>query len=129
MTQLPIDSLQRGVNVIGDINSGTGLGEAARSLVQAMLRQAVPIHYMPLNYGANTLSPIVDSGQYPLNLLLYNINVFQNLSPQQKQNLLRGRYTMAHWYWELATLNEPLKPLLDEVDEIWAPSRFCQESM
>lgn len=129
MTQSLKNPLHRGVNVIGDINSGTGLGEAARSLVQAMLKKAVPIHYTPFNYRADALSPVTDSGKYPLNLLLYNINAFRSLSPQQKQNMLQGRYTMAHWYWELATLNEPLKPLLDEVDEIWAPSRFCQKSM
>jgi glycosyltransferase involved in cell wall biosynthesis len=124
-----------GLNLIGDIKTGTGLGEAGRSLARAVLDLGIPAELLPLAHAkpwvvrAALAHPIPASRAHPANLLLYNINAFSRLEPAERQRLLGGRYTIAHWYWELSRPGETFRPLLDEVDEIWAPTRFCAECL
>jgi glycosyltransferase involved in cell wall biosynthesis len=42
--------------------------------------------------------------------------------------LLANRYRIGYWFWELSHFPLEFARAFDDVDEVWAPSRFCAEA-
>lgn len=126
-----------GVNFIGDLSLAAGLGEAASKLFEATRRQGIPVSYTELKYQfTRTIGPthsgleVLPRGiNYPINILAYNQHELIGLPPEQVRQILRNRYTIAYWFWEMPKIPKRFEPAFDLVDEIWTASRYVQASM
>lgn len=119
-----------GVNIFGFLDSESGVGEAARSLVRAA--EAAHIPHALIN---STLAPhrrretayvrrFSTSNPYATNVIAIYGDVFAHAVRNFGQEAFEGRRTIAYWAWELETLPKSWAKLLRHVDEVWCPSNF-----
>jgi glycosyltransferase involved in cell wall biosynthesis len=125
-----------GVNFIADLHGDGSLSEIARSTLDAIRTQAVPFTYSEVLYPyqmyrtAEVKYPRfigLPSGQpYPVNLLNYNLHIFETLSPERLAELTQGKYTIGNWVWEMPQIPEAWLPHFERIEEAWVPSSFTQ---
>lgn len=120
-----------GINLIGPIESTTGLGQSCRLVAQMIGHSKVPVSihaYNPLNSRKS------DSGLQNIHAkdLLYNINVIHINAQEMPLSYVQlgrsvwdGRYNIAFWLWESEHFPPEWLPALNLVDEIWTPSDFA----
>jgi glycosyltransferase involved in cell wall biosynthesis len=117
----------RGVNLIGDINSGTGLGESCRILAEALRSTREKLAIIPFPPNSR---PKADSRP------LYDLNII-HIAPQNLSSALRrlgrgvwdGRYNIAFWLWELEKFPAAWRPAFGLFNEIWTPSEFISRAI
>lgn len=124
-----------GLNFIGDLHGSSGLCEAARNTLDAVIAAGIPTSHVELSYNdqrdlhvGSRYDHLQKNPVYPVNLVYYNINMFPRLSEPSLAQLTNGKYTGAFWVWELPELPSSLWPQMDRVDEIWTASRYVQET-
>ena len=125
------------VNVLGDWRATTGLAEAARRSVSAMVATGarVSLHTrenpevprsasrFPAALKGLEGGRIGDIDVWYLNVHEFNIVPDSDLRPGAEP-----RYVVGSWAWELPRLAHIFEPQLERVDEIWVPSRFTAEA-
>lgn len=125
-----------GLNLIGPIDCGTGLGQSCR-LVERVIRQT-GISYMIYNYSQNTEHHVTIDGYRDLieTELKYSINLW-HVAPSDfaeayiamGKEAFDGRYNIAFWLWELEDFPDEWVPYMHLLDEIWTPSEFISRSI
>ena len=129
------EDVQLDVNVIGDFDSSTGLAEAARRQVEALVHARVGVQVVPVDLDApkskNRRSPLVHAlprGRgADIDIHYENTNVFSALPDNVVHPPGRPRsYTIASWYWELPELPWDFIPSVLKVDEIWVAAEYVQ---
>lgn len=127
--------VQLDVNVIGDFDSSTGLAEAARRQVEALVHARVGVEVVPVDLDApkskNRTSPLIQKlprGRgADIDIHYENTNVFSALPDNVVHPPDRPRsYTIASWYWELPELPWDFIPSVLKVDEIWVAAEYVQ---
>jgi glycosyltransferase involved in cell wall biosynthesis len=127
-----------GVNVIGDLDAASGLGEATCSLVTAFARRGIPTSLVELPYTEerrtkgvlpSLLASLPRGSDHPINLLAYNVNVMHTVGIERLRDLTGGKYTIAYWFWELSRVPEFWVKEFDRVDEIWVTSNSARDSL
>jgi glycosyltransferase involved in cell wall biosynthesis len=124
---------QMGVNVIGYFEAEFGMGQYARRLFEEL--QAADIPTTPLLLRSRGIrstepAPFVDPisadkwSTHSVNLVVVNADDFPTWAATDGRSLIRDRYTIGVWAWELETFPSSLHDAFDYVDEIWAISRF-----
>ena len=130
------DRFESGINLIGPIDSATGLGQSFR-LVERVVRQTGE-PYLIYNYQQNTENRI-DISEYQDKIqtsLKYSINLW-HISPTELaeafsikgKKAFDGHYNIAFWLWELEDFPDEWVPYISLLDEIWTPSEFISESI
>ena len=121
-----------GVNVIGFFRAEFGQGEAARRLVAALDRAGVPVRTVTYDRIPHRQSHPFEErsadGYYPTNIVCLNAEHLLYFT-QGNRELLRGRYSVALWFWETNRFPRQLRPALDFVDEVWVASPFVAEAI
>lgn len=125
-----------GVNLIGDIQAGTGLGQSMR-MVADMLEQAevpfvvrqmdVPGHIE--HYESKWNYKLALKGRYGINLIHINNSIWKKNYNKIPFKELNGRYNIAFWLWELEEFPKEWISCIDTVDEIWTPSEFVSRGI
>jgi len=115
-----------GVNLYGFLTSVSGLGTASRSVNKAIEVSGLPVAVFDLPNWEHAAQggTGVTRGPYRTNLLFQNSDVLPRFAQAYGQELLRGRYNIAHCVWELPSLRSDWAENLRFVDEIWTPSEF-----
>ena len=125
--------LQFGVNVIGYLRSVLGVGEVARCAIAALDAAEIPVLPVRLSPPA-TLDdlPFADvpwsRASFPINLVCANAELMPALA-DDPSGIMRGRYSIGWWWWEVASFPEPLLKSFEHVDEVWAGSAFVAETL
>lgn len=119
------------VNAIGSFTTTTGIAEAARRAVRALVHAGVRVAVDDRYNGApegRSLDPELDvvtgCRPYPIDLCFLNINediVALAGAPG------RSTYTVGVWWWELPTVPAEFAARFDLVDEVWAGSSFTAQ--
>ncbi len=123
-----------GVNVIGLLGTHLGLGEAARQLLAALDAAGVPTRVWEYDTSE---SPRLQGGPtalprgpwYAVNLLCLNPPELRHFQEHLGRSLIRNRHNIGIWAWETETAPRSWLRSAELVDEVWAPSRFVQESL
>lgn len=124
-----------GLNVLGNLASEKGLGEAVRCLVRAARAAGVPValHDLP-DPGAGNAVPDLrpGAGGFPYAVNLFSVN--PDALPWLCHNLdLRaataGRYTIGYWFWELPEFPAAWADRFAVVDEVWVGSSYTQDAV
>ena len=125
-----------GVNFFGDLTGNGSLSELARTTLLTLQRRGLPVTYTELLYPAGLYhtEPMPDpllanlpiGSHYPVNVVCYNLHMFETLSPERLRELMQGKYTITNWVWEMPEVPTAWFPLFERVHEIWSPSTFVQ---
>jgi glycosyltransferase involved in cell wall biosynthesis/SAM-dependent methyltransferase len=123
-----------GVNIAGYVRAELGTGEGARLTVAAVKAAGIP--YAVIDYGEPTFSrqqhPFDDFGSavpsYDVNVLAVNADMTPRFARDHPE-VLRGRYTIGVWAWEVESFPDEMASAERFVDEIWAISRFAADAI
>lgn len=124
-----------GANLIGYAKGVLGMGEHVRMTAEALTQ--TDAQYGVYNFSVGVLNrqssdytnvyPQVTTNEFKTNIFHINadqmLNAYTNLGP----HFFRGRYNIGYWAWELPNCPKEWIPVIQMVDEIWAPSRFIQQ--
>jgi glycosyltransferase involved in cell wall biosynthesis len=122
-----------GLNVIGWSTAPTGVGEACRGTLVALESAGLGYALWPLDGRADGAPGAVATGEghgLPFEVSLYHVNadMMETIQARLPHALTRGRHRIGYWFWELSHFPLALAHAFRHVDEVWAPTRFCQEA-
>lgn len=127
--------LPRGVNVVGQFRSESGIGEAARAVVAALdavdipVLPALPIESSPSRQGVPYEVAPLSRARFPVTLSLltaYETPPFLEAAPPW---LLQGRAFVGLWWWEVELLPDFMATAFQHVDAVWAGTRHVQDAL
>lgn len=121
--------------MIGLLTSSAGLGRAARLLTDELRRldYQVRCRDVTLCFRSESDIPYAGSATFESRNQIGNSGVAIVVLPPPQflaalafvgSGLIRNRYVIAYWVWELAKMPDSWKASLPYVDEVWVPSRF-----
>ena len=131
-----------GVNAVGYLRGGLGLGQAARLYVAALHAAGVPVRTttvdveLPSVVAADGQRARVKTthfadlhveGELPFNLVCVNAPELPALYESLGAEFFESRYTIGVWAWEVDVVPPSWNPAFGLVDEIWVYSRYVQE--
>lgn len=126
----------KGINLIGDIQAETGLGQSMRLLAQVLEKCEIPFTVKQIDSpGGLKLDDnrwkdkISEELKYSVNLLHINPNIWAQTYNRLSNEILDHRYNIAYWLWELEDFPEEWSDCIKTVDEIWTPSEFVSKSI
>ena len=124
-----------GLNLVGYFRGEFSIGECARAFAQATLRNGPQVAL--LNFAAGPTDRMSDRRfdqflaprpVYPVNLCFVNADqtpvLFDHLG-----SVLRNRYNIGYWFWELEKFPAAWQEALSLVDEVWVGSTFVQHAV
>ena len=123
-----------GINLIGDIQAETGLGQSMRILAGILEKSRIPFVILQVDQLGQLVHDIhtwdhkiSEKAVYQTNLIHINTSDWAECYMKLPKEVLDKRYNIAYWLWELEEFPKKWVPCMDTVDEIWAPSEFiCQ---
>jgi glycosyltransferase involved in cell wall biosynthesis len=121
------------MSVIGWATAPTGVGEACRGSLAALDRAGIPRALWVLDGradGAPGAASEMERQGLPYDPLLFHVNadMMETVLGRIPSALHLGRHRIGYWFWELAHFPLGLAGAFRCVDEVWAPTRFCQEA-
>jgi len=131
-----------GVNVVGYLRGGLGLGQAARLYVEALNAAGVPVRTttveVPLpdvvgpdgrraEIKTTDFADLHVDGELPFNLICVNAPELPAFHPQLGPEFFKDRYTIGVWAWEVDAVPRSWDAAFALVDEIWVYSHYVQE--
>ena len=134
MTVAPAAGEPLRVNVIGDFESTTGLAEAGRRQVEAMVQAGIGVQVVPVdlhapkarNRRSEVIAALPQGRDAVVDVHYENTNVFSALDSDVVRPPGKQVYTIASWYWELPELPWDFIPSVEKVDEIWVAAEYVQ---
>jgi glycosyltransferase involved in cell wall biosynthesis len=132
----PIEFGYRGVNAIGNWAAATGLAEAARRAVEAIIATGTPVAVEDFATGVpedpGRLSSIISARPtgraFSTDLYFLNINELQLVTDAYMRDGESNRYKIGFWYWELPTVPLNFAHQLRRLDEVWVASEYVRQS-
>ena len=124
-----------GINVGGYLRSELGIGEVARSLIQALDRRGIPLlplhgRLVPASRQGHSFAYLDTSAAgFPVNLICVNADHLAAFLADAGTEFSDGRYNVGFWWWEVPTLPEQSRAALDLVDEIWVGSKYVANAL
>lgn len=116
----------RGLAVAGELESATGLGEAARNLAAGARALGVGGHSVTMGVGRAPQGAIPKEAAL---LLAVNAPSLPLMLARAEKDLLRGRRIIGAWAWELPIVPQSWAVGRRYVHEIWAPSPFVAQAL
>ena len=131
-----------GVNAVGYLRGGLGLGQAARLYVKALDAAGVPVRTTTVDVnlpdvvgpdGRRVQVKTLDfadlhvEGELPFNLVCVNAPELPALYQSLGAEFFEDRYTIGVWAWEVDVVPPSWDRAFGLVDEIWVYSRYVQE--
>ncbi len=131
-----------GVNAVGYLRGGLGLGQAARLYVQALHEAGVPVRTTTLDValpdvvapdGSRAQIKTTDfadlhvEGELPFNLICVNAPELPAFHRELGEDFFKDRYTIGVWAWEVDVVPPSWDRAFALVDEIWVYSRYVRE--
>lgn len=125
--------LKNGVNVVGFLRAEFGLGEVARASVRALSAVDHPVAALnlddvPHRQSDRSIRLEAEPERFPFTLVHMNPPELQRVRAKF-EHLLRDRYVIGYWAWELERLPEDWREALVGVNEIWTCSRFSAAAL
>jgi hypothetical protein len=133
-TSIPMRKLS-GVNLFGFAEGMLGIGEDVRALAKALQQSGIPIAVCNIALSeryaktdrSNLASFFVDRPVFPTNIFCVTAFETERARICRGPYLFAGRYNIGYWPWELSRIPPYWRHVFDNVDEIWAMSRFLAD--
>jgi len=125
-----------GVNAIGNWSAATGLAEAGRRAVAALLDAGVAVSSEHFATDVPSAAHRTSDQQaapylgrcYDTDLYFLNIHEMELVSDGYLEDEPHNRYRVGSWYWELPNVPERFAKQLRRLDEVWVASEFVKKS-
>jgi hypothetical protein len=117
-----------GVNVVGLLSSGTGMGAQVRGYRAALERLGVPVALIDVSDLSESGRAVV-SGANDVNLVCCDVASHFAVWSHLGAEFFRGRYNIGLWSWELPSFPEKWLDRFCYYDEIWAPTAFVASAI
>jgi len=127
---------QQGAALVGYARGELGMGEHVRMTAAAMEAEGVPIGIV--NVSENVLARQEDrrfdhllsaDADFRVNIFHVNADQLPIVCAGLGDRFLSGKKNIAYPFWELGGFPKDWMPQLNAMDEVWAPSRFIQDSL
>jgi hypothetical protein len=126
---------KKGVNIFGYLRGQFGIGESARMYARALIAAGYPVALndididLPHGFRDSSLDGDIGIGApYETNLIFVNPDYLSQALASIGEIKLKGRYTIACWFWELEQVPDDWRWAFDVVDEIMVASTFVAEA-
>jgi glycosyltransferase involved in cell wall biosynthesis/SAM-dependent methyltransferase len=131
-----------GVNAVGYLRGGLGLGQAARLYVQALHAAGVPVRTTTVDVNlpdvvgpdgrraqikTTEFADLHVEGELPFNLICVNAPELPAFHAELGPEFFADRYTIGVWAWEVDIVPASWDRAFALVDEIWVYSRYVEE--
>lgn len=120
------------VTVIGWVSARTGVGEACRGSLEALAQAEIGHNLWGLNHPVQEAdSEAAPPSQDILHQIgLFHVNADMMEWVQHRLPLFSRTdcYRIGYWFWELSFFPTRFADGFRYVDEVWAPTRFCQRA-
>jgi glycosyltransferase involved in cell wall biosynthesis len=124
LTRRLADDLKPGLNLIGYLDSASGIGESTRSLAAAAEAAGIAVARRSADAADRSWRAVS-----PYDVNLYHVNAdaasfaVEEIGPRQHA----GRINLAYWYWEVERFPARWMDRFDYFDEIWVASEFSRK--
>jgi len=126
-------SLPPGVNLVGFLRAGFGIGEATRLFADALASGEVPHACTSISHDdladAVTRARADDEPIYDTNLICVNVDWLDAVRRRLGNDFINSRYAIGTWWWESNVLPPALASQLDQFDELWVGSTFIADAL
>lgn len=124
-----------GVNLIGYARSEHGVGQSLRQFATALSASEIP--YLVIDFNRNNLSRTDDTSveKKISSDVAHEVNVFHINADQMPEAEMQlpghffARYNIGFWHWELPEMLPEHRIGFQQLDEVWVPTGFVQESI
>lgn len=126
--QIYFPRLSGGVNLLGYVNSLSGLGISCRTIEKSLKALGIPyyLNEYPLPLDAGAFRQVSDKSQYGINIICMNPDIgYDGID----STYFKDKINIALIFWELEELPELWQRSLQFFDEIWVTSLFNVETM
>ncbi|MDR0781539.1 MAG: glycosyltransferase [Pseudomonadales bacterium] len=127
---------QPGATLIGYTEGVLGMGEHVRMSAETLARTTTNFGTLNIDVGPHQQCadiaahfPMITDNRYRANIFHVNADQMLNMFCKLGPNFFHDRYNIGFWAWELAKFPDAWLPVIEMVDEIWAPSRFIQDAL
>lgn len=121
------------VTVVGYLRTVSGIGEIGRQMLRTLSSTTLRVdgYDVALNVAAvrsdsSCEDALVTASAGRVQILGVNADQLPEVLKHIQPNTTRADYRVAIPFWELEEFPEPLVSSFDDINEIWAPSRFIQ---
>lgn len=123
-----------GVNLLGYLDTESGVGEVARGLADQLRESGLPhalvnVEQGWLRRGDRRLRNFSSERPFAVDLIVVNADQLPAVCARHGIGPARGRYRVGYWFWELSRFPEPLHGAYEHVDEVWVASDFCRRAL
>src|SRR5207253_658296 len=128
-----------GINLYSPLGAKTGLGMAGRGYEKAIKTTGLALasHEVPSwNQDDPRDERMFDGIECPaelqpgyrVNLIHQNPDSMPYFMGKYGPGVLKGKFNIGIWVWELPSLRADWQPYFRAFDEVWAPSEFAAQS-
>ena len=121
-----------GCNLIGFAHGEFGVGQHLRGVARSCEAAGLPFSVRNFTRTLHrqedhSLDHLLDpDAPHRANLFCLNADGVLDLY-RTDRSLFEGRYNVGYGFWELSDFPEPWLPVMNVLDELWAPSRYLQQ--
>jgi glycosyltransferase involved in cell wall biosynthesis len=126
---------KKGINVVGYLCAETGLGESARTLINAIKTTRIQhslIHfklYWLEDHDKRFKKEFTQRNPHNVNIIVINPEGLDFVLPDLRKEFFENRYNIGYWAWELPDIPTEWKKYESHFDEIWVPSDFVKQAI
>lgn len=125
-----------GVNLYGFFRAENGLAQGVKLYAAALGKAGIPhvllntdfLDWLPQE-DASFDERLEKDNRYAVNVVHINPDQWQEAVGEFPRNQFDGHYNIGVFLWELETIPDGWKKILDYVDEVWAPSEFIARAI
>ena len=123
-----------GVNVVGYLNTASGVGGVARQIVEALdaFDVAVSPVAIPAPSASNDVSflamPFESGLPFDHTIACINADMFPTFAPRIRLHGTKNQFVTGVWWWELASIPPAFIEAIAHVDQLMVGSRFIRDA-
>lgn len=123
-----------GVNLLGYLDTESGVGEVARGLADLLRESGLPhalvnVEQSWLRRGDRRLSGFSSERPYAVDVVVVNADQLPAVGARHGLRASRHGHRVGYWFWELSHFPEKLHGAYEHVDEVWVASEFCRQAL
>lgn len=124
----------RGVNISGVLQGEFGMGKSGLSLIKSIEEAGIPytVNYVDelhKNIDHENKLTVSPDNKYPVNIMHVNADCSHRFFARVGSSYFENRYNIGCWVWESDRIPEEWYDSFRYYDEIWVPTKFCQDAV
>lgn len=125
-----------GANLIGYVFSESGMGEHVRMSAASFAATDINFGVINFDYGVPSRTEALlrhgtleSTNRYKANVFHINADQMLHVYAKLGGGFFSDRLNISYPFWELSKFPSEWTPFLSVMDEVWAPTKFIQESI